>query len=207
MNFGDVSPQCIVTSWITQMGPLFCANKLVPMNPRTQMSRENLQWYDILFFSFVMTPWKWLVTSQKIDVQLPTNEAHAPQWLDNFYEPQNIGIEQELTKIWHALCDDDPWKILQQAGISMCSFSKWGTCFPLNTWFLLAVEFKKNWARTTSITQLTITWLIVMIYIYIMYIFAHRKPWNLKNIFDTWTLKCHTKIIMSVSQLQNIFCE
>ena len=28
-----------------------------------------------------------------------------------------------------------------------------------------------------------------------------------KYIFDTWTLKCHTKVIMSVSQLQNIFCE
>ena len=52
-----------------------------------------------------------------------------------------------------------------------------------------------------------ITWLIVVVYIYVLYIFAHRKPWNLKYIFDTWTLKCHTKVIMSVSHLQNIFCQ
>ena len=73
------------------------------------------------------------------------------------------------------------------------------------------------WSLCTSVThcQLTIslansryiTWLLVVVYIYFLYIFAHRKPGNLKYIFDTWTLKCHTKIIMSVSHLQIIFCQ
>ena len=67
------------------------------------------------------------------------------------------------------------------------------------------------WSTPVTHCQLTISLensrLIVVVYIYFLYILAHRKPQNLKYIFDTWTLKCHTKIIMFVSHMQNIFCE
>ena len=105
----------------------------------------------------------------------------------------------------------------------MAGFKSWnGEWVTCDQWNLVAIHcLELLWGTIgcwcTSVTHcwLTIslansryfTWLIVMVYIYFLCIFAHRKPQNLKYIFDTWTLKCHTKIIMSVSHLQNIFCE
>ena len=115
----------------------------------------------------------------------------------------------------------------------MCKRFFWYVLFSIQDWNL-------NIPLCTSVThcQLTIslansryiTWLIVVVYRYILYICAHKRPWNLKYIFDTWNWNviqklsclCHTcKIFcqwnavriyfwwvdpeMSLSQLRNIF--